>query len=77
MRRIGIELLNERKIEAKGGHVDQKKTDDEIISALNGRDLLSALVRANTDPNLGESKRLSDEDVLGREPALLISQSCY
>lgn len=77
MRRIGIELLNERKIEAKGGHVDQKKTDDEIISALNGRDLLSALVRANTDPNLGESKRLSDEDVLGREPALLISQSYY
>ena len=67
MRRIGIDLLNQRKAAAAGRRVENKKIDDEIVSALDGRDLLSVLVKANTDPDLGETKRLSDEDVLGRE----------
>lgn len=65
MRRIGIELVNERKSSLYTQNTE--KTKDFSGPDMNGRDLLSILVKANTDPNLGESKRLTDEDVLGRE----------
>lgn len=51
MRNIGKEMLSARK---EGGELEK------------GRDLLSALVRANTDSQLPDSKRMNDEDVLAR-----------
>lgn len=71
MRRIGINLLNAKKAEASDGFVKDKDIGDDIAAETGGRDLLSVLVKANTDPNLPEDKRLSDEDVLGRESIII------
>lgn len=52
MRQIGKELLNERQ---EGGALQK------------GRDLLSVLIRANTDTDLPESQRMNEDDVLARK----------
>ena len=54
---MGLKLLEERK-----AHISQEKLD-----AKGPRDLLTALIRANMNPNVPESQRLSDEDVIGRK----------
>ncbi|KAL5514893.1 hypothetical protein ACEPAG_2209 [Sanghuangporus baumii] len=58
MRQIGEQLLAERR---KGGALEM------------GRDLLSVLVRANTDTDLPESQRMNDEDVLAQVPTFLVA----
>ena len=63
MRRVGTELIEER----KKLFVDEKDplagaSDDEQY-----KDLLSALVKANLDPSIPESQRMTDEEVLSRE----------
>ena len=66
MRRIGEELLQEQKNRVLG---EKKRVDDEVlkyIENLEGRDLLSVLVKANTDKSIPEAQRMSDEDVLAR-----------
>lgn len=55
MARIGNQLLSESKGYASG-----------TGGKRNGRDLLSLLVRANTEPDLPKSQRMSDKDVLAR-----------
>jgi len=55
MNRIGRELIEEKQRALKGA--GEKGA---------GRDLLSLLIQANMDKDLGDSQRLSDEEVIGR-----------
>lgn len=63
MRRIGLQLIAEKKAallsEKQGGGVEKRD--------LEGRDLLTLLLKANMATDIQESQRLSDEDVLARE----------
>jgi cytochrome P450 len=65
--RIGHQLLGDSKSAItkleKGGQA----------SGVQGRDLLSLLVRANTSPDLLDSQRLSDEDLLAQIPTFLVA----
>lgn len=60
MARLGRQLLIDSKNTVTESEKGGKKGD------VQGRDLLSLLVRANTSPELLDSQRLSDEDVLAR-----------
>ena len=62
MRRIGQELLREKKI-----NIDDNIDEEKEQGRGSGKDLLSVLVRANMDTELPESQRMSDEDVLARK----------
>lgn len=70
MRRIGMQLLQDRRREILGqdSFEDKKTVEDEEDDylAAKGKDLLSALMRANMDEELPESQRIDDEDVLSR-----------
>ncbi|CCM05371.1 uncharacterized protein FIBRA_07587 [Fibroporia radiculosa] len=64
MKRIGMQLVKEKK--------------DEVLKAtaaekLQSRDLLTLLIKANMDPSIPESHRLSDEDVLAQVPTFLVA----
>lgn len=74
MFRIGSELLEQSKASLEQGKSDKK--------AWSARDLLSILIRANAMPDISESQRLSDEDVLAREYAswklqIIYQESCF
>lgn len=60
MDRIGRQLLRESKAEISGSGAKVEK------SSLQGRDLLSLLVRANMATDVPDSQRMTDEDVLAR-----------
>lgn len=62
MRQIGEDLLRVRKARIAGDVYDEKQDGNAW-----GKDLLSALVRANMDTELPESQRMVDEDVLARK----------
>ncbi|KAH7906654.1 cytochrome P450 [Hygrophoropsis aurantiaca] len=72
MNRIGRQLLRDAKAavfasqEAKNSSIVQK-------TSVQGRDLLSLLVRANMATDLPESQKLSDEDVLAQVPTFLVA----
>lgn len=66
MRRIGLQLIEEKKAqiaremsEGKSGGVERKD--------IQGRDLLTLLMKANMATDIPENQRLSHEDVLARE----------
>lgn len=66
MRRIGLQLIEEKKAqiaremsEGKSGGVERKDVQ--------GRDLLTLLMKANMATDIPDNQRLSDEDVLARE----------
>ena len=70
MRRIGTQLIREKKAEIqremsesklKGGSGSVARDD------VQGRDLLTLLLKANMATDIPDSQRLSDEDVLARE----------
>ncbi|KZS96686.1 cytochrome P450 [Sistotremastrum niveocremeum HHB9708] len=71
MKRIGMKLINEKKraiLEANeglGGKVEGKSVE--------GKDLLSLLIRANMATDLPESARLNDDDVLAQVPTFLVA----
>ncbi|KZT69443.1 cytochrome P450 [Daedalea quercina L-15889] len=62
-RRVGMQLIQENKAEVVKASSGGKGTDD----ALRSRDLLTLLIKANMSPDVPESQRLSDEDVLARK----------
>lgn len=72
-RRIAEKLVNERKRHLLGEKADTF-TDEKALDEADGteadaveiNDLLSVLVKANTDESLAESQRMSDDDVLAR-----------
>ncbi|KDQ54074.1 hypothetical protein JAAARDRAFT_38679 [Jaapia argillacea MUCL 33604] len=74
MDRIGRELLAEKKaaittsIAAERG---ETKISEVGKKSVQGKDLLSLLVRANMATDLKDSQRLSDEDVLAQVPTFL------
>ncbi|KDQ54054.1 hypothetical protein JAAARDRAFT_160991 [Jaapia argillacea MUCL 33604] len=74
MDRIGRELLAEKKaaiatsIAAERG---ENKVTEVGKNSVQGKDLLSLLVRANMATDLKDSQRLSDEDVLAQVPTFL------
>ena len=64
MRRIGAELVAKKKAaiiaSSKKGGIDLSKRDVE------GRDLLTLLIKANMASDIPENQRLSDEEVIAR-----------
>ena len=68
MERIGWDLLRERKDLALGKVPTKKNIDEETLEFdADGRDVLTALVKANMDSDLPDDKRMSDRDVVARE----------
>ena len=66
MARIAQSLLTSRKAGIYGkGTVEEESELKEY--SLGGKDLLSALVKSNTNVDVPESQRISDEDVKARE----------
>lgn len=63
MRHIGMQLVAEKKTAIRQASQDNEKGDGK---ALQGRDLLTLLIKANMATDLQEDQRLSDEDVLAR-----------
>ncbi|KAG2159211.1 cytochrome P450 [Suillus bovinus] len=72
MGRIGSQLLHNAKA-AVISSLSAKKGDFIEKSSLQGRDLLSLLVRANMATDIPENQRLSDEDVLAQVPTFLVA----
>ncbi|KZP28257.1 cytochrome P450 [Athelia psychrophila] len=62
MSRIGTKLLDDAHAAAAAGDVGD-----------GGRDLLSLLVKANTDPALPADQRMADSDVLAQVPTFLVA----
>ncbi|KAI0075930.1 cytochrome P450 [Panus rudis PR-1116 ss-1] len=71
LHRIGMKLIQEKKADISAHAAAEKrgvKRDD-----LQGRDLLTLLIKANMATDIPESQRLSDEDVLAQVPTFLIA----
>lgn len=74
-RRIGLQLIREKK-EALQAHANDEKRDVKRDD-LQGRDLLSLLIKANMATDIPDSQKLSDDDVLAREFILSIFSNRY
>ncbi|KAG2131029.1 cytochrome P450 [Suillus clintonianus] len=72
MGRIGSQLLHDAKAAVISSHGIEKGGSIEK-SSLQGRDLLSLLVRANMATDIPENQRISDEDVLAQVPTFLVA----
>ncbi|KAI9059129.1 cytochrome P450 [Trametes sanguinea] len=72
IRRVGTELVQTRKA-ALLREMQEKNVDGLQRQDLQGRDLLTLLIRANMAKDVPESQRLSDEDVMGQIPTFLIA----
>ena len=66
MRRIGSRLLADRK--AYYDITSPSSHKHSTASRLEGRDLLTLLVKANMGADVLDDQRLSDEDVIARMP---------
>ncbi|TCD65211.1 hypothetical protein EIP91_002958 [Steccherinum ochraceum] len=70
MRRIGMELIQEKKAailaeKSRASGVEKKD--------VRGRDILSLLIKANMSTDIPESQKLSDEDVLAQIPTFIVA----
>ena len=65
MLRIGAELLQQR----KRGEFGLGTEKDEGSQ----RDLLTVLVKANQDPDIPESQRMDDDEVIAQVPTFLVA----
>ncbi|KAI0672471.1 cytochrome P450 [Trametes maxima] len=72
MRRIGSQLIAEKKA-AILRESSAKKTTDIGRRSVQGRDLLTLLIKANMATDIPDSQRLSDEDVLAQVPTFLVA----
>lgn len=65
MRRIGLQLIAEK----KAAILAEKHSEKEGLekSDVQGRDLLTLLIKANMATDIPESQRLTDDEVLARE----------
>ena len=64
-RRIGLQLIQEKKDALKAQANAEKRGIER--EDLQGRDLLSLLIKANMATDVPDSQRLSDFDVLARK----------
>ncbi|KAI0330002.1 cytochrome P450 [Cubamyces sp. BRFM 1775] len=71
MSRIGSQLIAEKKAEIL--RQSSEKGDGLGRKSLQGRDLLTLLIRANMATDIPENQRLSDEDVLAQVPTFLVA----
>jgi len=71
MDRIGMEIIKERKAELLRATTGEKI--DGKLEELQGRDLLTLLLKANVAADIPESQRLSDEDVLAQVPTFTVA----
>lgn len=62
MQRIGMELLQEK----KASILAEKSADGVEKKDLQGRDLLTLLIKANMATDIPDSQRLTDEEVVAR-----------
>ncbi|VDB88768.1 unnamed protein product [Peniophora sp. CBMAI 1063] len=69
LNRVGGKLIDERKRLVLGDVVHEKVTRDDV----QGKDVLSILVRANLATDLPDANRLSDADMLAQIPTLLVA----
>ncbi|KZV69777.1 cytochrome P450 [Peniophora sp. CONT] len=69
LNRIGGKLIDDRKRLVLGDFSQEKIKRDDV----QGKDILSLLVRANLATDLPEKSRLSDEDMLSQIPTLLVA----
>ena len=65
MRRIGLQLIAEKKAAILGEKTSEKQGVER--KDVQGRDLLSLLIKANMAVDIPENQRLSDEEVLARQ----------
>ena len=78
MRRFGSELIAEKKaaIMRELNERKNKEKDDGVgRNDMQGRDLLTLLLKANMATDIPDSQRLSDEDVLARAYILHIDRA--
>jgi hypothetical protein len=66
---IGLQLLNATKASVPDSGLQNGASSTIDKTFLQGRDLLSLLIRANVSRDIPVSQRLSEEDVLARESA--------
>lgn len=69
MRRVGSELIQERK---KHFMEDEKSAFTGDSEDWHHKDLLSALLKANMDSSIPESQRMTDEEVLSRKSTVCV-----
>ncbi|VDC06375.1 unnamed protein product [Peniophora sp. CBMAI 1063] len=69
LNRVGGRLISERKRLVLGDVAQEKVKRDDV----QGKDVLSILVRANLATDLPEQSRLSDQDMLAQIPTLLVA----
>lgn len=67
MHRIGLQLVKDKKAAILAEKSGMEKKD------LQGRDLLTLLLKANMATDIPDSQRLSDEDVLAQVPTFLVA----
>lgn len=65
MRRIGMDLIKEKKAAIRAESMNMNKLEKKDVQ---GRDLLSLLIKENMATDIPESQRLSDEDMLAQVP---------
>ncbi|KAF8834502.1 cytochrome P450 [Paxillus ammoniavirescens] len=70
MERISKELLAKAKAATFAGATDKGGIEKSIVQ---GRDLLTLLVKANMATDIPENQRLSDDDVLAQVPTFLVA----
>lgn len=66
MRRIGLQLIEEKKAQI-AREMSESKSSGVERKDVQGRDLLTLLMKANMATDIPDNQRLSDEDVLARE----------
>ncbi|KAI9068652.1 cytochrome P450 [Trametes sanguinea] len=72
MRRIGVQLIQEKK-EAIKRELAESKEGGLGRKDVQGRDLLTLLLKANMATDIPDSQRLSDEEVLSQVPTFLVA----
>ncbi|EJU01602.1 cytochrome P450 [Dacryopinax primogenitus] len=70
MRRVGMELIQKKKAEVARSKVGEKETSGTVVG---GRDILSALIRANMASDVLPTHRLTDEEVLSQITTFLLA----
>ncbi|KAF7792239.1 hypothetical protein EIP86_003275 [Pleurotus ostreatoroseus] len=71
MRRIGLQLIAEKKAAILGEKTSEKQGVER--KDVQGRDLLSLLIKANMAVDIPENQRLSDEEVLAQVPTFIVA----
>lgn len=67
MKRIGAELIAKKKAAILASSREQKGASEVAKKDLEGKDLLTLLIKANLASDVPEDQRLTDQDVIARK----------